>query len=134
SRNCIRRGLTLDARTAYDTIETNIGELREIGPHERLRHAPATRSLLAPYFEDVGIVGGEFQRQRDVEWREGEVTDMNPLVTGSLPEGLGAVDVEAAARQDPPAAEVEVGVGEIHAEQEVVTTYGRGKQQRARAP
>jgi hypothetical protein len=88
---------------------------------------------LAAYFEDVRVVGSVVQPQRNLERLTSEVADVNALITHALPDQLGAVDVQRAARQNHAIVEIHVRVGEIRGHQQIVTPHSGAQQQRPAA-
>ena len=94
-----RLGLAFDTRAACDAIEPFIAQFHETRADARLEQTAALRALLAAHFEDIRIVRGEADASVDVHRLAREIAHVNALVTHALPDELGAIDMQAAARQ-----------------------------------
>jgi hypothetical protein len=70
---------------------------------------------------------GEFYGKRNVEWLIDEVTDVDTLVADIGPDQLGAIHVQAAARHDDLAVDIQVRIGQIGRHQQIVAVNGRAQ-------
>jgi hypothetical protein len=84
--------------------------------------------MLAAKLEDIDVIGRESNAKRDVERRRREIADVYALVADATPDQLGAIEVQALARQHEASFEVHVGVAQIRRHEQVVAVYGRAQQ------
>src|SRR5690606_12091363 len=91
---------------------------------------PSAGSRESPYLEDVGVVRGELDRDRQPHLVLSEVRHANLLETLPLPKERAPENVDLPARRSEPVAVIEVDVREIHREDRRVVRDARVQQQR----
>jgi hypothetical protein len=128
-----RRWAALEPRAANDSIQSFVTQFRESATDERLEHAAALGTMLAAQLEDIDVVGCESNAERDVERRLREIADVYALVADATPDQLGAIEVQALARQHEASFEIHVGIAQIGRHEQVVAVYGRAQQHGATA-
>ena len=71
-------------------------------------------------FEEVGIIGIEFENEGLIDSRTPEVIDPNAIVTGRLPKNSGAKNMKGPLRDDHVTIARHIEIGKIDSEQRVV--------------
>ncbi len=117
-------------RASHDPVESFVTQLGEVRPRSSLELSAPPEPVAATDFEHVLEVRCKLDAQTDLERCAREVTDVDPLVTGAVPDEFLAVDVQAAAREDQLVVDVDVGIGQIHAEHQIVAAHPRAEHQR----
>ncbi len=116
---------------ARDLVQPLVGQHHRRPVHDRRVAPAALRALGAAHLEDVRVVGRKRQRQLGLDRRHLEVRHAQPLVTGAVPQELGAEHVQRTALDaDLPGARLEIRVGQIDGEQVVLFLHRRRQQHR----
>src|SRR5262249_52490041 len=97
--------------------------------HPRLKDA-SLLALEAAHLEYIGEIAPEDDGQLNVDRTIAVVVDTQSLISRALPEKGRADDVQRILLEDQPPTHVDVGIGQIRAQDRVVVTNGRPQQQR----
>ncbi len=119
-----------DDGASHDPVEPFVTQLGKVWPRSSLELSTPSWPVATADFEHVLEVRGKLDAQTDLERCPREVADVDPLVTGAVPDELLAVDVQAAARENQLVVDVDVGIGQIHAEHQIVAAHSRAEHQR----
>ena len=92
--------------------------------------SPRSRPLDAAHLEQVGEIGGEIDGQPAGPGIDVEIMDGDALVAGALPEEFRPPDMQGFARQHDGAVLVDIGIGEIHGQDDIVVLHRAGQKQR----
>src|SRR5580692_3827126 len=114
-----RRRLEHDTRVPPLAVETEVDEIRSIALDKSARGA-APRALGSPDLENVGEIAVESDRKEEPDPIGAEISDDKAVKQGGTPNEHRPRHMEQVLPQDNALVVVDVGIGEIDAEDAVV--------------
>ncbi len=125
-----RRCPKLQSRRARQTVETRIIEFNA-GRGARKADRAARFPHRSAHFEEIAEIGAKTEIDAKAPPAVGEVAKTYSLVEHALPEEFGAFDADRIARQHDRAIDVNVGIGEVDRQRDIVVLDNGAEQQRA---
>jgi len=121
--------LAAEAQAPGDPVQPPVAQLGPVGPGRQAQGLARALPAHPAHLEDVREVGLEGQGQDEVDLLQAVVGDPERLVAGPLVQEGGAEDVDQPTRQEAVLANLDVGIGEVHGEEDVVVP-DRGAEQK----
>ena len=87
----------------------------------------ATNAPLAAHFEQIGKIGAEREREREVNRRRTMIADRDPLMSGAVPQVGGAHEVKRVALQSNTAIVEDVRIGKVRRQRQIVVPNARAE-------
>jgi hypothetical protein len=119
-----------DLTAPFHLVQPHVAENRLGAADHRGGDVAAPVAHHAADFEQVGKVGRKIQVQPAALRPDIEIVDGDALMAGALPQEFRPPDVQHFARQHNGIALVDVGIGEIDRQHDIVVLHRAGQQQR----
>ena len=128
-----RRRIEDEPGTPQLAVEALVVEFDRRAAVERGTLLAAACAPHPAHLEQIEKVARERKRERQLDALLAEITHAEPLMRRAVPEENAANDVDGVLRQDQFVVEIDVGIGEVDGENDIVVPHVRAEQQRLQA-
>ena len=119
-RQLLRGWRKLDDCLANDVVQAKIAQRCAILIDLIAQARPSLFPFDAAHFENVGKIGVEANRKRNLDGQQAIVDQLQPLITDRLPDEFRTIKMQITAAQRDGAVDVNIGVGRIDGEENIV--------------